>query len=119
MTPKDCSSCQISAEAIAPGKTSCTDSRRAGAKRNAKTVTARLIATDAVSVTDLATVPSAPAPPPPAIDRAVVHKTASPAVTSRSTLRPRVLKGFGRLLRGTAHTVLAAYWNACATPRPP
>ncbi len=82
-------------------------------------VTTMLITTDAASVRDLAAVPSAPAPPPPAIDKAVVARTASPAVTSRSTLRPRALKGFGRLLRGTAHTVLAAYWKTCATPRPP
>lgn len=80
---------------------------------------AMLITTDAASVRDLPAVPSVPAPPPAAIDKAVVPRTANPAVASRSTLRPRALKGFGRLLRGTPQTVLLAYWKACATPSPP
>ena len=74
--------------------------------------TAMLISTEAASTRYRPASPSVPAPPPPMTDRAVVPRTASPAVASRTRLRPRALIGFGRLLRGTPHIVLAAYWNA-------
>jgi hypothetical protein len=70
--PKDCSNCQITAVVTAPGTTSRTGSRRAGAKRDAKMAMALLMTTDAASVRDLPAVPSVPAPPPAAIDKAVV-----------------------------------------------
>ena len=119
MTPKDCSSCQVTAAATAPGATSRPDSRRAGAYRKAKMQTAMLMSTDAASARYFAACPSAPAPPPPTMDRPVVARTASPAILSRTTLRPRALSGFGLLLRGIPHIVFVAYWKAWATPRPP
>ena len=109
----------MTAAATAPGATSRTDSRRAAAKRNPKTNTAMLISTDAATATNRRIIPNGPTPLPPTMDKAVVPIMASPAVASSSRLRPRALNGFGRLLRGTPHTVFVAYWNACATPRPP
>src|ERR1035437_598634 len=94
MTPKDCSNCQMTAAATAPGATSRTDSCRAAAKRNPKKNTAMLIITDATSAATRRTIPTAPTPLPPAMDKAVVPIMASPAVASSSRLRPRALKGF-------------------------
>lgn len=111
--------CQIRAEAAAPGRTSRTDRCRAGANRNAKTDTATLMTTEPASAPYRPAAPATPPPPLPAMDSRVVVRMASPTVASSSALRARDLTGLGRLLRGTAHMRFAAYWKACPTPRPP
>ena len=81
--------------------------------------TAALTSTDAISTRIFRKGPREPVLLAPSVDRAVVPRTASPAVARSSRLRARALKGFGRLFFGTIHAVFIAFWRACATPSPP
>ncbi len=54
-----------------------------------------------------------------AADPSTIATRPRPTEAISTRLLPRARNGLGRLLRGTAHTVLPACCRACATPSPP